>query len=108
MRLPGVMRRVVEGGGELGAGKRGGEGDVGSGSGAPPLLHPADRLAWWDGVSHVVTRPICLDHLNAVGPLMFRWTTWFMEYGGPTELKWSKRTQVVQRNISGPSRRAPP
>ena len=36
MRLPGVMRRVVEGGGELGAGKRGGEGDVGGGSGAPP------------------------------------------------------------------------
>ena len=45
MRWPGVMRRVVEGGGELGAGKRGGEGDVGGGSGAPPLLHPADRLA---------------------------------------------------------------
>ena len=78
MRWPGVMRRVVEGGGELGAGKRGGEGDVGGGSGAPPLLPPppADRLAWWDGVSHAVTRPICLDHLNAVGPLMFRWTTW--------------------------------
>ena len=76
MRWPGVMRRVVEGGGELGAGKRGGEGDVGGGSGAPPLLHPADRLAWWDGVSHVVTRLICLDHLDAVGPLKFRWTTW--------------------------------
>ena len=40
MRWPGVMRRVVEGGGELGAGKRGGEGDVGGGSGAPPLLSP--------------------------------------------------------------------
>ena len=69
MRWPGVMRRVVEGGGELGAGKRGGEGDVGGGSGAPPLLPPPI-------VSHAVTRPICLDHLNAVGPLMFRWTTW--------------------------------
>ena len=86
MRLPGGMRRVVEGGGELGAGKRGGEGDVGGGSGAPPLLHPADRLAWWDGVSHVVTRPICLDHLNAVGPLACGWTTggvrgWLHHYG---------------------------
>ena len=39
------------------------------------LLRPTDRLAWWDGVSHVVTPPICLDHLNAVGPLTFRWTT---------------------------------
>ena len=92
MRLPGVMRRVVEGGGELGAGKRGGEGDVGGGSGAPPLLYPADRLAWWDGVSHVVTRPLCLDHLNAVGPLEFRWTTWFTKYGGPTARKWSNGT----------------
>ena len=57
---------------------------------------PAGRLVWWDGVSHVVTPPICLDHLNAVGPLTFRWTTWFTKYGGPTELKWSNRTQVVQ------------
>ena len=27
---------------------------------------------------------------------MFRWTTWFTKYGGPTEHKWSNRTQVVQ------------
>ena len=102
MRLPGVMRRVIESGGELGAGKRGGEGDVGGGSGAPTLLHPADRLAWWDGVSHVVTRPICLDHLNAVGPLKFRWTTWFMEYGGPTELKWSKQKSAAMNPPPAP------
>ena len=62
MRWPGVMRRVVEGGGELGAGKRGGEGDVGGGSGAPPLLHPADRLA-------------CRDTADLLGPLKCRWTT---------------------------------
>ena len=88
----GVCGWVLGGGGVRGGGMGGGEGDVGSGSGAPPLLHPADRLAWWDGVSHVVTRPICLDHLNAVGPLKFRWTTWFMEYGGPSARKWSNGT----------------
>ena len=38
----------------------------------------------------------CLDHLRAVGPLKCRWTTWFTKYGGPTERKWSNRTQVVQ------------
>ena len=31
-----------------------GPGGVGGGSGAPA---PAGRPAWWDGVSHVVTRP---------------------------------------------------
>ena len=78
MRWPGVMRRVVEGGGELGAGKRGGEGDVGGGSGAPPLLPPApaDRLA-------------CRDAADLLGPLAFRWTT------------------VVQPHMNGP-RRTPP
>ena len=38
----------------------------------------------------------CLDHLCSVGPLACGWTTWFTKYGGPTELKWSNRTQVVQ------------
>ena len=38
----------------------------------------------------------CLDHLSSVGPLKCRWTTWFTKYGGPTERKWSNRTQVVQ------------
>ena len=57
---------------------------------------PTARPAWWDGVSHVVTRPARLDHLRAVGPLAFRWTTVFREPGGPTAFKWSKRTQVVQ------------
>ena len=37
-----------------------------------------------------------LDHLRALGPLAFRWTTVFSEPGGPTAFKWSKRTQVVQ------------
>ena len=31
-----------------------------------------------------------------LGPLECRWTTWFTKYGGPTERKWSNRTQVVQ------------
>ena len=38
----------------------------------------------------------CLDHLRSVGPLACGWTTWFTKYGGPTERKWSNRTQVVQ------------
>ena len=42
------------------------------------------------------TTYVPLDHLRAVGPLKCRWTTWFTKYGGPTERKWSKRTQVVQ------------
>ena len=74
MRLPGVTRGGVEGagagrdgllgsppgasgggrGGIGGPGVGGGSGGGGRGSGAPA---PADRPAWWDGVSHVVTRP---------------------------------------------------
>ena len=80
MRSPGVMREATEGvgartgrddpsespPGALGAlGAMGSTGPVGgggpgggeSGSRAPPPLRPAGRLAWWDGVSHVVTRP---------------------------------------------------
>ena len=53
---------------------------------------PTARPAWWDGVSHVVTRPARLDHLRAVGPLAFRWTTVFREPGGPTAFKWSNGT----------------
>mgnify|MGYP000859191501 FL=1 len=74
----------------------------GCGASAPPLLRPADRLAWWDGVSHVVTRPLCLDHLNAVGPLKFRWTTVFREPGGPTELKWSKQEGAAMNPPAAP------
>ncbi len=83
MRSPGAMRRIVERWG-AGAGRddpfesppgvlegvgRGGLGGlvVRGGSGAPPPLRPTGRPAWWDGVSHVVTRPVCLDHLRAVG-----------------------------------------
>ena len=67
--------------------------------GTVPVPHSiplAGRPAWWDGVSHVVTRPICLDHLCAVGPLAFRWTTWFTKYGGPTALKWSKQKSPLR------------
>ena len=63
----------VVGGGPARSGRQdpgaGRPGRRGGGASAPPLLRPADRLAWWDSVSHVVTRPLCLDHLNAVGPL---------------------------------------
>ena len=36
------------------------------------------------------------DGALLLGPLTFRWTTWFTKYGGPTAFKWSNRTQVVQ------------
>ena len=29
---------------------------------------PTARPAWWDGVSHVVTRPARLDHLRSILP----------------------------------------
>ena len=43
--------------GSAGAVVGGGPGGVGGGSGAPPPLRLDVHLAWWDGVSHVVTRP---------------------------------------------------
>ena len=53
----------------------------------PRTTTPGEK-AQWDGVSHVVTRPICLDHLRSVGPP-------------------GSRNTVVQPHTSGPSRRAP-
>ena len=73
--------------------------------GAVPALHfipLADRPAWWDGISHVVARLLCLNHLNAVGPLMFRWTTVFREPGGPTEHKWSKQKSAAMSPLATP------
>ena len=46
----------------------------------------------------------CLDHLCSVGPLACGWTTWFTKYGGPTERKWSNRTQVVQAGTRSSAR----
>ena len=61
-------------------------------SGAVPAPRPRfasiTHLAWWDGVSHVVTRPGRRDAHSAPGN--------------------DGRTTVVQRNASGPNRRAPP
>ena len=48
------VRRGVGRGGIGGPGVGGGSGGGRRGSGAPA---PAGRPAWWDGVSHVVTRP---------------------------------------------------
>ena len=53
----------------------------------PRTTTPGEK-AQWDGVSNVVTRPICLDHLRSVGPP-------------------GSRNTVVQPHTSGPSRRAP-
>ena len=72
----------------------------------PRTTTPGEK-AQWDGVSHVVTRPICLDHLRSVGPPGSRNTVVQPHTSGPTAHKWSNRTQVVQRHLSGPSRRAP-
>ena len=60
-----------------------------------PRSAPTARPAWWDGVSHAVTRLARLDRLRAVGPLMCRWTTWFTKYGGPTARKWSKQESAA-------------
>ena len=61
-------------------------------SGAVPAPRPRfasiTHLAWWDDVSHVVTRPGRRDAHSAPGN--------------------DGRTTVVQRNASGPHRRAPP
>ena len=86
VRLPGVMRGVVEGGGvrgsavtvrssrprvRWGAGGDGGAGrggiggpgvggapgGIGGGSGAPSPLRPTSRPVWWNVVSHAVTSP---------------------------------------------------
>ena len=57
-------------------------------------------VAWWGSVSHVVTRSLCLDHLRAVGPLMFRWTTVFRAPGGPTEHKWSKQKSAAMSPLA--------
>ena len=57
-------------------------GRQGRSSGVVPAPRPCRSSCMGDDVSHVVTRPVRLDHLravdrlNAVGPLMFRWTTW--------------------------------
>ena len=65
---------------------------VGGGAGAGVSLW-ARLLVWWQfprGRRRVHSGALLL------GPLKFRWTTVFRESGGPTELKWSNRTQVVQ------------
>ena len=46
----------------------------------------------------------CLDHLRALGPLMFRWTTCVRLDHLVHEIRWSNGTQVVQPHLSGPSR----
>ena len=70
----------------------------------PPLpARKARRISFQEGYSAgswrrppAWTTYVPLDHLRAVGPLKCGWTTWFTKYGGPTERKWSNRTQVVQ------------
>ena len=49
---------------------------------------PQSRVVRW--------RLACRDAFDLLGPLSCAWTTWFTKYGGPTELKWSNRTKVVQ------------
>ena len=70
------------------------------GGGRRPRSAPTARPAWWDGVSHVVTRPARLGHLRAVGPLAFRWTTVFREPGGPTARKWPKQGNTAMTPLN--------
>mgnify|MGYP000666602909 CR=1 FL=1 len=103
----GSVFRSREGGSDRCSRERGGHlGEKGADRirrGAVPAPHSiplADRPAWWGSVSHVVTRSLCLDHLRAVGPLMFRWTTVFREPGGPTEHKWSKQKSAAMSPLA--------
>ena len=72
-------------------GPRSAPGDVGAVPAPRPRSAPAGCSAWWDGVSHVVTRPICLDRLCAVGPPYFVNQVVQRNASGPTAHKWSKQ-----------------
>ena len=84
-------------------GESGATGSVGRSSGADRVGRgrfrrprsrsaPTARPAWWDGVSHVVTRPARLDHLRAVGPPYFVNQVVQPHLSGPTARKWSNGT----------------
>ena len=83
---------------DLGAGRFGRRG----GSGAPHLIRPTGRPAWWDSVSHVVTPPICLDHLSSVGPPGSRNTVVQRNLSGPTARKWSKQESAAMNPPAAP------
>ena len=71
--FPGCDTRGCQGRWGAGPVVGGGPGGAGAVPAPPrPRSAPTARPAWWDGVSHVVTRPARLDHLRAVGPLAFR------------------------------------
>ena len=52
-------------------------------------------------------RLACRDAADLLGPLVCGWTTCVPLDHLVHEIRWSNRTQVVQRHLSGPSRRAP-
>ena len=62
-----------------------------------------------DSASRMVGRRLaCRDAAGLLGPLACGWTTYVPLDHLVHEIRWSNRTQVVQRNLSGPSRKAPP
>ncbi len=91
-------------------GESGATGSAGRSSGAdrvergrfrrPPLRPAAGRLVWWDGVSHVVTRPARLDHLRSVGPPYFVNQVVQPHLSGPTEHKWSKQGSTAMTPLN--------
>ena len=79
----------------------------GCGACAPPLLRPVPTSPRRS--SRMVGRRLaCRDAAALLGPLKCGWTTYVPLDHLVHEIRWSNRTQVVQRNLSGPSRRAPP
>ena len=61
---------------------------------------PTARPAWWDGVSHVVTRPARLDHLRSVGPPYFVNQVVQPHASGPTARKWSKQGSTAMTPLN--------
>ena len=73
-------------------------------SGLTAALFCLDHLRALGPLMFRWTTCVRLDHLRAVGPLMFRWTTCVRLDHLVHEIRWSNGTQVVQPHLSGPSR----
>ena len=66
---------------------------------APPRAashRPGPRTTTPGEKGSIGWRLACRDAADLLGPLAFRWTTWFTKYGGPTALKWSKQKSPLR------------
>ena len=130
LKSPPGASGVVGRGGIGGPGAGGGPGGGGGGSGAPSPLRLDAHLAWWDGVSHAVTRPgsrdrhLTREHVTLADVLAGQVTcsAATRRSRGPRRPAPPRpgrrdahsapendgRTTVVQPHMNGPHRRAPP